>query len=52
LSNDYKPDKLDKYILKRWGPKGKYLKSSDVPDTVRFVDFNFYNFKVKTISFS
>ena len=34
LGRDYKPDKLDKFILKRYGPKGKYLKTEDIPDRV------------------
>jgi hypothetical protein len=34
LQADYKPDKLDKYILKRYGPKGKYPNIEDIPEQV------------------
>ncbi len=34
LGRDYKPDKLDKYILKRYGPKGKYLRTEDIPEQI------------------
>jgi hypothetical protein len=35
LQSDYKTDKMDKFILKRYGPKGKYTRMSDIPDTVK-----------------
>lgn len=36
MTSDFRPDKMDKMILVRYGPKGKYSSSDSVPDQVSY----------------